>query len=161
MRSSDIRLRDPNLVSPAVKALNPHLYPTAEAPAPKSQASQQAAQPKKGPRGRAPMNKTETAFSALLDARQRRGEILHWQREGITLRWPDGMTYSPDFSIVTSMAAEATETEAPSVRLTLIETKGGFIRDDALVKFRAARSAWPHYRFEMWQLTKGEWTRIL
>lgn len=115
------------------------------------------------PRGRAPMNKTETAFARILEARQRREEIVSFDREGITLRWPDGMMYTGDFSVVTSLAPMGctTDTEGAAQRITIIEVKGAFLREDALVKFRAARANWPLYRFEMWQLAGGEWAQIL
>lgn len=110
------------------------------------------------PRGRAPMNKTEQSFANILEARRRRGEIHSWEREGITLRWPDGMSYSPDFAVVEGTLDVNGRT---AVALTFIETKGAYIHEDALVKFRAARAHWPLYRFEMHQLAKGEWTKIL
>lgn len=103
------------------------------------------------PRGRKGMNETETAYALILEARKRAGEIVRYEREGITLRWPDGMTYSPDFCIW----------ETIDSRILLAETKGAFLREDALVKFRAARAYWPEFRFEMWQLSKGSWTQIL
>lgn len=99
------------------------------------------------------MNKTETAFAARLEALKRAGEIIRWDREGITLRWPDGMTYSADFAVI-----------RPSefgILLVLMETKGAFLRDDSLVKFRAARAYWPEFEFELHQFKRGQWSRIL
>ncbi len=95
------------------------------------------------------MNKTETAYSLILEARKRRGDIARWEREGMTLRWPDGMTYTADFTVWHTGG------------ILLIETKGAWIEGDALVKFRAARAYWPEFQFEMQQCKKGQWERIL
>lgn len=116
--------------------------------------------PKK-PRGRAEMNKTESAFARILESRVLKGEFDSFEREGITLRWPDGMAYSPDFVAVKWVQGSKGTDKPPMIQVTFFETKGPFIHEDALVKFRAARSRWELYRFEMHQLVKGEWTQIL
>lgn len=103
------------------------------------------------PRGRKGMNRTEAAYALILEALKRAGDIHRYEREGITLRWQDGMTYTPDFTVWNSIDS----------RLLLIETKGAFIEGDALVKFRAARAHWPEFHFEMRQLKKGTWTQLL
>lgn len=95
------------------------------------------------------MNKTESAFTRLLDAMKSRGDIDRYDREGITLRWDDGMTYTPDFSCYNGS------------QITFIEVKGAFIEGDALVKFRSARAHWAMFKFEMWQYAKREWNKIL
>lgn len=113
------------------------------------------------PRGRAPMNKTETAYSLILEARKRTGDIVDWEREGITLRWPDGMAYTPDFTVI-KYVDDPAGASGPLVRILFVETKGPRIEEDALVKYRAARDKWGRfYRFEMQQLTKEGWNRIL
>ena len=48
-----------------------------------------------------------------------------------------------------------------SYRTKFIEVKGGHIWDRDIVRFKGCRAAWPQYEFEMWQLKKREWTRIL
>lgn len=101
------------------------------------------------PRGRKGMNRTEAAYSLILEAKKRAFEVDRWEREGITLRWPDGMTYTADFVIW----------GPPGI--TLLEAKGPWIEQDALVKFRAARAHWPEFAFEMWQLKGGAWTQLL
>lgn len=108
------------------------------------------------PRGRKGMNRTESAMALLLEAQRQAGEIVRWGREMITLRWPDGLCYSPDFTVLLSKA------NLPATYpITFIETKGAFVRDDALVKFRAARAYWPDFEFQMWRLVKGRWERVL
>lgn len=95
------------------------------------------------------MNKTESAYHLILMAQVRRGVIDRVDREGVTLRWDDGMTYTADFACYTSG------------KLTLVEVKGAWIEGDALVKFRAARDKWPMFIFEMQQCKRGSWTRLL
>ncbi len=107
------------------------------------------------PRGRRKMNKTEAAYALILEAKKRAGEILRYEWEGVSLRWPDGMVFNPDFAV---WSADST---TGSIELSFIETKGAFIEGDALVKFRAARAHWPEFDFQMWQLKKGLWTQLL
>lgn len=109
------------------------------------------------PRGRKGMNKTEAAYALILESKKRAGEILRYEREGITLRWPDGMTYSADFAVWMNTGQQYPHEK----QLLFIETKGAWIEQDALVKFRAARAHWPEFDFQMWQMKKGAWTRLL
>jgi hypothetical protein len=97
------------------------------------------------------MNKTETEYSLILEAMKRREEISRWEFEGITLRW-GGLRYTPDFNVFPNMIA----IHQP---LRFIEVKGGFIREDAMVKFKAAKAHWPEFAFELWQKSGG-WRRI-
>lgn len=141
-------------VSEAVRVANPDLYGAIQRLPIEQFVAQTGPKattkaPKK-PRCRKPMNGTETAYSLILEARVRRGELTKWEREGITLRWPDGMTYSPDFYVL-----------HPDGRKEFIEVKGPWIEEDALVKFRAARACWTEFFFAMWQLDKGSWVQIL
>lgn len=110
------------------------------------------------------MNKTETSFSQLLEAQKRRGEILEWKFEGITLMWGiDEKTgiplrYTPDFWVVDNARQE----DVAIADVRLIEVKGAHIRNRnaALLRFRGCRSDWPVFRFELWQKTKEGWNRI-
>ncbi len=104
------------------------------------------------PRGRRKMNKTEAAYALILEAKKRTGQVVRYGWEEITLRWPDGMSYTPDFCVWYP--------NVPS-QLVFVETKGPWIEDDAKVKFRAARAHWPEFDFQMWQLKKGLWTQLL
>ncbi len=115
------------------------------------------------PRGRRKMNKTEAAFALILEARKRNGEILRYEWEGISLRWPDGMVFTPDFAVwKENEYVDSSECDgAVWKEVSFIETKGAFIEGDALVKFRAARAQWQEFTFELWQLKKGTWSKIL
>lgn len=148
-------------VGPGVRALNPALFGGA-APAetkPKKNATGMGK-----PRNAPTMNKTETAYSLILEAMKRRGDITDWEREGITLRWKDGMKYTPDFTVTSGTVGIVRVGETlprECVALTFIEVKGPKIEEDALVKFRSARDKWSRYRFEMWQLKAHAWTKVL
>jgi hypothetical protein len=58
----------------------------------------------------------------------------------------------------------STRTELPTLAdgtVEMHEVKGGYIRDDALVKFKVARELYPQFRWRMWQYDKGEWRQVL
>lgn len=108
------------------------------------------------PRGRKGMNRTEQAFALRLEAMKQAGEIVRHDFEGVTLRLPDGLAYTPDFA-----AWEPVLGSYSPPAMVLFETKGAYIRPDSLTKFRAFRAYFPQVRMEMWQLKKGQWTRLL
>src|SRR6266705_1444596 len=70
-----------------------------------------------GGKKRHQMNKTEAEFALILEAMKRKGEILRYEYEGITLRWAD-MRYTPDFIVFNGLVD-------PMIKL--IEIKGGHI----------------------------------
>lgn len=77
------------------------------------------------PRG---MNKTERSFAVeFLEPLKLAGEICHWEYETIKLRLADKTWYTPDFPVW-----------LPPWTLIFVETKGGFIRDDAMGKLKIA-----------------------
>jgi len=77
------------------------------------------------------MNKTEAAYSQVLEAKQLAGEILWWSFEGITFKLADGCRYTPDFAV---LAADG--------ELQMHEVKGYFM-DDAKVKVKVAAEKFP------------------
>ncbi len=112
---------------------------------------------------RGQMNKTETEFAMILEAMKRKGEILRYEFEGITLRWAD-MKYTPDFVVLyerNKLVRCTIEGEIISTMYcpTLIEIKGGHIWDRDIVRFKGARAYWPEFQFEMHQKKKGSWTQ--
>lgn len=146
-------LRQPGAPAATAKAVGVSGAAKATQPVAESVAPAQAKRKSPGlskPRGRKGMNKTEAAMALRLEAQKRSGDIRRYEREGVSLRWPDGMVYNPDFVVWQSWAS-----------IIMIETKGAFVRDDALVKFRAARAHWPEFQFQMWRLTKGRWEQVL
>lgn len=90
------------------------------------------------------MNKTEAAFFARLQAE--RFTNIHY--ESMKFRLAEKCWYTPDFT------AEGER------GICCFEVKGGFVRDDAVVKFKVARQLYPHIHWEMWQLTRAGWSRI-
>jgi hypothetical protein len=104
---------------------------------------------------RGQMNKTEREFSFILEAMKRKGEILRYDYEGITLNFA-GVRYTPDFVVFPPAIAV-------SGQVKFIEVKGAFVKgkfERAIERFRHAKTYWPQFVFEMWQ-KKGDWKRIL
>lgn len=92
-------------------------------------------------------NKTEEAFSRLLDIRLRAGEIREWWFEALTFKLGRDCRYTPDFAAIHADGS-----------LHLHEVKGSFCRDDAKAKFRAAATMFPFFGWWWAQLKKGEWS---
>lgn len=80
------------------------------------------------------MNKTEEAYDAHLEQRQRAGEIVWRKFEGVKLRLADNTFYTPDFAV---MAADNV--------MECHEVKG-FWQDDARAKIKIAADIYP-FRF--------------
>lgn len=108
------------------------------------------------------MTRPEREMALILEARKRRGEILEWRFEGISLGWgvdPEtgkAMWYTPDFLVIPKDYPYA----EPKQRWKLIETKGSRLFNAQLVRFRGARSCWPNFNFELHQLAQGTWSRV-
>lgn len=150
-QSEDFKKENPQLFAHGATVA---IMPAAPAPAPKKHVPELSK-----PRGRKQMNQTETRYSLILQAMKDRGEIVDFEREGLTLRWPDGMTYTPDFMVI---AWQDVTGNPLHIRILFVEVKGAKIEGDALVKFRAARDKWGgRYGFEMHQWKARTWTKIL
>ena len=131
-------MRDRALANAAATVVVPYGQPS---PHPTYDAAFRAAVPKRQ------WNKTEEAFSRILDARVRAGEIIDWRFEGITFKLGRDCRYTPDFAVFDSAG-----------RLHLYEVKGGHVRDDAQAKFRMAAAAYPCLSWWWAQYKKGRWT---
>lgn len=100
------------------------------------------------------MNKTETAYSQVLDRRVVAGEILEWRFEPMRLRLADNTFYTPDFAVQLLCGT-----------LELIDVKGrrgsgpGGWEDDARVKIKVAAETYHWFRFVGICKTKGGWHR--
>lgn len=95
-------------------------------------------------------NKTEAAFGLILEAQKRRGDISDYGFQLITVRIGDDCRYTPDYAV-----------ERKGQKIELIEIKGPFIREDAMVKFKAAKELHGNYfDFSMWQRKAGNWSKI-
>lgn len=102
------------------------------------------------PKGRQP-NKTEAEFGLILEAQKRKGDIIAYAYEGLSLRWSDGMRYTPDFVVIVE--------DSP---FRLVECKGGYIWPKDMIRFKGCRAEWKkHFDFEMHQKREGTWQRIM
>ena len=77
------------------------------------------------------MNRTETAYSLLLERMKSSGEVVWWAFEGMTFKLAEGSRYTPDFNVM-----------LPSGVMEMHEVKG-FWQDDARVKIKVAASLFP------------------
>jgi hypothetical protein len=107
-------------------------------------------------------NKTEREFSFILEAQKRKGEILRYEYQGITLRWFD-MKYTPDWFVLGNPIVTFDPESQKDIQrfpFRLIEVKGPHIWDRDIVRFKGARAYWPEFQFEMHQKKQGQWNRI-
>lgn len=91
------------------------------------------------------MNKLESAFSIVLEARKRAGQIARWDFQPEKLRLANRTFYEPDFRVVQNDG-----------EIVFYETKG-FMEDDAAVKLKVAAEMHP-YRFVLVKKTRGAFT---
>ena len=96
------------------------------------------------------MNKTEARYAAELEYMEQAGEIVAWRFEPINFRLAKKTFYRPDFMVVRQ-----------HVPLEFVEIKGGFVRDDAAVKYKLARELFPWFEWKCLQKTKEGWRAIL
>ncbi len=118
---------------------------------------------KMGKRGM--MNRTEAEYALILEAMKRKGEILRYEFEGITLRFAN-VKYTPDFVVIYESHTPILPDEScyTFTRTKFIEVKGPFIRGNrerAVERFRHAKTYWPEFTFEMHQKTKDGWKQII
>jgi len=101
---------------------------------------------KKGPK----MNKTEARYeSYVLRPGVFQGEIVAYWFEGVKFRLARKTFYTPDFFV-----------QYPD-HFECVEIKGGFVREDSILKFKVAREMWPCYKWVMMQYKGGEWREII
>ena len=93
-------------------------------------------------------SKTEAEYASILEVRKRVGEIIVYEYECLKLSIGEPgerCWYTPDFLVVTEQGTE------------LHEVKGAYVRDKALVKWKAARRLYPHFRWVWAQKDKEGW----
>jgi len=95
------------------------------------------------------LNKLEWLYNAVLETLKRAEEIRDYSFERIKLRIGEACWYTPDFMVLSK------ENE-----IEFHEVKGGFITDDALVKFKAVCELYPYFKFIMMQHKGKQWKRI-
>lgn len=77
------------------------------------------------------MNKTESAYSRVLEMRKAAGEVLWYKFEGLKFRLADNTFYTPDFAVM-----------LVGGQIELHEVKG-FWTDDARAKTKIAADMYP------------------
>lgn len=90
------------------------------------------------------MNKTEARYAAYLDEKVRVGEYLFYRFEAVKFRLADRTFYTPDFYVM-----------RPDGEIEIHEIKGGFITEDALIKFKIAAEQFAEFRWLMIQQKKA------
>jgi len=93
-------------------------------------------------------SKTNARYAQLLDLWQHEGKVKTWAYEPLKLRLGDTCFYTPDFLVIWTMAPWP---------IQLHEVKGGFVREDALIKLKTAAARYPYFVFKMLQWVKQEW----
>lgn len=85
------------------------------------------------------MNKTEEAYSKVLEARKLAGEIVDYKFEAIKFRLAEKTTYTPDFFVTTA-----------SGYVEFHECKGSWkapYQEDARVKIKVVAEMYPQFIF--------------
>lgn len=90
------------------------------------------------------MNRTESAYAMVLEARLRAGEILKYEFERLTFRVGIDCRYTPDFYVVLADGS----VEFHEVKTRRRDNKI-LMADDALAKFRTAAQQFPEYGWAM------------
>jgi isocitrate dehydrogenase kinase/phosphatase len=94
------------------------------------------------------MNRTEAAYAELLERMKLDGVVTRWWFESVRLRLAHRTTYTPDFCVLLSSGVTR-----------FVEIKG-FLREDAAIKFKFAREAFPQWEFIMLRKVKGGWSQV-
>lgn len=95
------------------------------------------------------MNKTESKYAELLDARIKSGAVLSWEFEACTFKIAKDCRYTADFIVVLATGV-----------IELVDVKGGGpIDPKSLVKIKAAASKFWAFQFVIEKLEKGGWQR--
>ena len=117
----------------------------------KNDASKPTGTPRRGV-----MNKTEAEYALILEEQKRKGEILRWEFEGITLRFAN-VKFTPDFVVFMSSPVRSD--------CKFIEVKGPFCKgkfERAVERFRHAKTYYGDvFSFELHQKTKNGWQQII
>jgi len=92
-----------------------------------------------------PINETERRYANRLEADRLRGLIVRWDYEPETMKLAHDTRYTPDYRAVLS-----------SGHIEFHECKGGFIREDAKIKFKIAACVQP-YIFRMCIYKRKQW----
>lgn len=96
------------------------------------------------------MNKTEARYlNEKLEPARHDGLVTHFEFEMLKFRLAGSTFYTPDFGVVMADG-----------QFELHEIKGGWIQEDAMIKFKVAAEKYPFFNWKMWQYKGGVWTLI-
>ena len=97
-------------------------------------------------------SRVEAEYDMMLARMLAAGEILAYDHEAVTLVIGDPkIRYTPDFFV-----------RLPGEKVRLIEVKGPYMREDAVIKFKVARKQYPCFEFQFWQRSKDKtWTQLI
>lgn len=96
------------------------------------------------------MNSLEARYAdEILEKGVADGTVSGWLFESIRLRLSQKTFYTPDFMVLMSDGT-----------VSFREVKG-FLREDASVKFKWAREAYPFFDFQMLGRKGGKWKELL
>ncbi len=118
-------------------------------------------QPPTNAKKRHSMTRPEREMAMILEAMRRNNEIESWKFEGVTLKLADGCRFTPDFFVVIQTDTTMRDGHDFIQRVRFVETKGPFIREDSMIKFKVAREQNPWAEWQLHQRTKNGWTQIL
>lgn len=136
------------------------LTPSNDPPSPASKRTQ----PKRGV-----MNKTETLYAAVLEAKKTApkendragtGEIQQVRFEGVTLTLAPGCRFTPDFMVTRFVDWEGFVIEFHEVKAGRKRKSGNIgphMEDDARVKLLTAAKLFPEFEFYLAWLWKDKW----
>lgn len=128
--------------------------------------------PQTTPSQYSPMNSLESDYAEYLEQRRMASDILGYRFEPFKLILVHGvpgkrkeMTYKPDFLIILRPEVPKLIAEREA-RHTLFrkcyefeihEVKGGYIREDSILKLKMAAELFPWFKFYLVQRERGEW----
>lgn len=113
------------------------------APAPQAKEERR---PRKAAYTKGVMNETEKRFAKLLDQQRWLEPVSVASFEGEELQLSEDCKYTPDFKILLR-----------DWRTDYVDVKGGFTREDSIIKGKFAAFVYPQSRFYIAALKKGKW----
>jgi hypothetical protein len=97
-------------------------------------------------------SKLELQFGEMLRSSQSAGLVRRWWHEPMKIRLAGTTFYTPDFLVMPEWARDPLPIDFDG-RLTFVETKGPFAREDSIVKLKCAAAMYPCFR---WLLVRRE-----
>jgi hypothetical protein len=93
------------------------------------------------------MNKLESRYAQYLESERFRGKVVWWKYAPMNLRLASPKCwYAIDFMYLDN-----------EYRIHMVETKGDWVQDDSLVKFKVASETFPNFIFHWVTWKAGEW----